>query len=240
MDFTDPSLAITPTLDGPVLIALALAGKPFTVSELANKTSRGSEIGIRRSLGRLVAQGVVTATEMGNSRVYNLNREHVAAKIAIDMSDLRSEVWRRISRQFEKWAVRPIYACVFGSAARHQADLSSDIDLLLIHPSTLAELSEAQKSRSFIASLGMWANVVSTRVMTEAQTKAWDKNVDALDGLVRSWTGNPLQVVSISAIEWSEHRRRRSEIYQEIERDEVRLYDEFAPITYKFPKRQVN
>ena len=240
MDFTDPSLAITSTLDGPVLVALALAGKPLTVSELAKKSSRGSEIGIRRSLGRLVAQGIVTATEVGKSRVYNLNRDHVAASIAIEMSDLRSEVWRRISRHIERWAVRPMYACVFGSAARHQADLTSDIDLLLIRPSTFKELSEAQKSKSFMESLGMWANVVSTRMMTDAEINTWDRNIDALHGLVRSWTGNPLQVVSISVIEWSEHRRRKSEIYQEVERDEVRLYDEFSPITYKFPKRQVN
>jgi predicted nucleotidyltransferase len=234
MNLTDPTIAITSTLDGPVLATLARAGKPLTVSEVADASVRGSEIGIRKSLGRLVSQGIVTAVELGHMRVYSLNREHVGANVALGLANLRSELWDRIARTVEGWKVRPLYACVFGSAARHQGGEESDIDLLLVRPSTFAELKEAQKKKTLMAALGPWADVISTRVMSDAQVKKWYMNIDNLHELVRRWTGNPLQVISVSAVEWSEQRRTKSEIYQSIREDEIRLHDEFGPNVYKY------
>jgi len=227
-------MAITSSLDGSVLVALAGAGKPLTVPEVALASVRGSEIGVRKCLGRLVAQGIVSAIELGNTRVYRLNRDHVAAGVAVEMAQIRSELWRRIAREVERWSVRPLYACVFGSAARHDGDSESDIDLLIVRPSTVSELNEAQKNKSVWAALGMWADAISTRVMSETQIKKWESNVDKLQDLVRRWTGNPLQVVNLSAIEWSEQRRAKSEVYRNIVQDEVRLYDELGPLVYKF------
>lgn len=234
MNLSDPSMAITSSLDGSVLVALAGAGKPLTVPEVALASVRGSEIGVRKCLGRLVAQGIVSAIELGNTRVYRLNRDHVAAGVAVEMAQIRSELWRRIAREVERWSVRPLYACVFGSAARHDGDSESDIDLLIVRPSTVSELNEAQKNKSVWAALGMWADAISTRVMSETQIKKWESNVDKLQDLVRRWTGNPLQVVNLSAIEWSEQRRAKSEVYRNIVQDEVRLYDELGPLVYKF------
>ncbi|HVB51612.1 MAG TPA: hypothetical protein VND89_07770 [Acidimicrobiales bacterium] len=236
MNLSDPTSAVTSTLDGPVLAVLALAGKPLTVSEVAGNAVRGSEIGIRKSLGRLVAQGIVTSTELGNVRVYNLNRDHVAAKVAFDLAGLRSTIWQRTAREIEKWSVRPLYASVFGSAARQDGDTQSDIDLLLVRPPTLPELNAAQKSKSVMETLGMWTEVITTRVMSEANIKKWDTSVDQMHDLMRRWTGNSLQVVNLTAIEWSELRRKKSTIYRNIRRDEVRLYDEFGPTTYRYPK----
>jgi predicted nucleotidyltransferase len=240
MNLTDPSMAITSSLDGPVLVVLANVGKPMAVSEVASKSARGSEIGIRKSLGRLVAQGIVESTQMGSTRVYSLNRDHVAAAVAIEMAEIRPELWRRLSRELERWSVRPLYACVFGSAARHEGDIDSDIDLLVVRPSTISEVNEAQRSKSIWSAVGMWAEVISTRVMSEAQTKKWTSNVDNLHDLVRRWTGNPLQIVSITAIEWSENRRAKSAIYRNIAQDEIRLYDELAPVKYSYPKSRTS
>src|SRR5664280_900605 len=74
MDFGDPTRSVIPTLDGPVLAVLARSGRPLTVGEVAAQTPRGSEIGVRRCLGRLVDQGIVQAMEMGRNRVHQLNR----------------------------------------------------------------------------------------------------------------------------------------------------------------------
>ena len=240
MDFSDPSLTISPTLDGSILVALESAGKPLTVSEVASASTRGSEIGIRKAIGRLVHQGIVTATEIGNTRVYTLNREHVAAHIATELAQLRSETWRRITREIEGWNVRPLYASVFGSAARGDGDSESDIDLLLVRPSTIAEITAAQKNKSVIDGLGMLVEAFTTNVMTDAQMDTWDSNVDRLHDLVRHWTGNPFQAITLTAAEWSEHRRAKSAIYKNVVRDEIRLYDEFAPVTYRYPKRKKN
>jgi predicted nucleotidyltransferase len=237
MDLTDPTAAITSTLDGPVLVALANAGKPLTVSEVAGNAVRGSEIGIRKSLARLVVQGIVSATDIGNLRAYSLNRDHVASNAAIELSELRLEPWRRTARAIERWNVRPMYACIFGSAARNDGNAFNDIDLLLVRPSTMPELNDARKSKSTMQALGMWAEVVATRVMTQSQVKKWDSNVDELHQLVRRWTGNSLQVVNLTAVEWSDLQRKQNSLYLNIQRDQVRLHDEFGPTIYSYPKR---
>ena len=95
MDLSDPTRAVTPTLDGAVLAVLATTGKPLTVGQVARQATRGSEIGIRRSLARLVKQGIVRATVMGRNQVHELNRDHVAAGVADTLAGLRTELWRR-------------------------------------------------------------------------------------------------------------------------------------------------
>src|SRR4051794_41512640 len=127
MDLSDPTRAVTPTLDGTVLAVLAVAGKPLSVGQVAEQAARGSEIGIRRSLARLVEQGIVRATLMGRNQVHELNRDHVAADAAVILAGLRSVLWQRLRDEVAGWSVRPLYACVFGSAARGDGDESSDI-----------------------------------------------------------------------------------------------------------------
>ena len=154
MDMGDPTRSITPTLDGPVLAALARSGRPLTVGEVAAETVRGSEIGVRRCLARLVAQGLVQATEMGRNRVHELNREHVAAPIATMMDDLRIELWRRMRKELGGWKPKPLYACVFGSAARAEGDADSDVDLLLVHPRAPVEWQPTPGCGSLVRRMG--------------------------------------------------------------------------------------
>ena len=134
MNMGDPTRSVTPTLDGPVLAVLASAGHPLTVGDVASASSRGSEIGVRRCLARLVEQGIVKATVMGRNRVHELNRDHVAAHIAEALANLRIELWNRMRDEIGRWKPQPLYACVFGSAAKGDGDITSDIDLLLVHP----------------------------------------------------------------------------------------------------------
>lgn len=236
MNLADPSSSITSTLDGPVLVVLANAGKPLTVSEVASLSVRGSEIGIRKSLGRLVGQGIVIATDIGNSRAYHLNRDHVAADIALKMANLRTSLWRLMAREVEKWKFPPLYACVFGSAARHDGDSTSDIDLLLVRPSTHSEISEKQKNNPALAVIEFGVTALTSRVLLESQLDVWERSVDRLRSRVQLWSGNPLQVVNISAIVWADHRNLKTDIYNNIRNDGVRLYDELGSTLYRFPK----
>src|SRR4051794_27539339 len=128
MDLSDPTRAITSTLDGTVLAVLAAAGRPLTVGQVAQQAARGSEIGIRRSLARLVEQGTVRATLMGRNQVHELNREHVAAGVADLLAGLRTVLWQRLREDLARWRPKPLYACVFGSAARGDGDEASDVD----------------------------------------------------------------------------------------------------------------
>lgn len=201
MDLSDPTRSVTPTLDGAVLAVLASAGRPLTVGQVAQLAARGSEIGIRRSLGRLVEQGTVRATMMGRNQVHELNRDHVAARVAEVLAGLRTELWSRFRREFESWQPRPLMAVVFGSAARGDGGVDSDIDLLLVHPPFAGEPDFGED----LPCGERLPHALGAALMGEKDPKArdrWATHVEGLYGLVERLTGNSLQVVDLSYAEW--------------------------------------
>lgn len=225
MDLSDPTRAITPTLDGAVLAALAVAGRPLTVGQVARQAARGSEIGIRRSLARLVEQGIVRATTMGRNQVHELNRDHVAAGIAQALAGLRTEMWRRLRAELANWRIRPLSASVFGSAARGDGDATSDIDLFVVHPPLPGEKKPPRLSPTLSAlvqdALGEFA-----RPSTEQDaTRQWEDQIDHLRRSVEAWTGNDLQVVDFSLGEYRRPAERSRPLLAEIARDGIELTD---------------
>jgi hypothetical protein len=223
VDLTDPTRAVTATLDGPVLAVLAGAGKPMTVGEVAALTARGSEIGVRRSLARLVEQGIVRATEMGRNRVHELNREHVAAPIAEALAGLRLVLWSRFRSTLGTWNPKPAYGCVFGSAARGDGDVRSDIDLLLVRPPVAGESDPRRTSAGLAEVVAGYASEFMADQLTARQASKWARQVEQLHELVPVWTGNPLQVVEMSTFEWADHRRRRTPLFTEIDHDAIQV-----------------
>jgi hypothetical protein len=223
VDLCDPTRAITPTLDGPVLAVLAQAGRPLTVGEIAGRAARGSEIGIRRSVARLVEQGIVTATQMGRNQVHQLNREHVAAPAAELLAGLRLELWKRLRETIRGWRPRPIYACVFGSAARGDGDSESDIDLLVVHPPLPGETAPGRQPAK--QNIPPWAAGLewTPMVLSKAKANAWRSQVDRLHEEVRQWTGNSLQVVDVSYWDWVGGMASDAALFAEIQRDAVPL-----------------
>jgi len=215
----DPTKAVTPTLDGAVLAVLARAGRPLTVGEIARESARGSEIGIRRCLARLVDQGIVRATPMGRNRVHELNREHVAAPVALVLTDLRSELWKRLRGELRRWRVSPYRAAVFGSAARGDGNDTSDIDILLVHPlfpgdpEVPPQATVLRREEVALSTPPNWSR---------AEALLWNKQVDRLRAKVMAWTGNPAQVVDVSFAEWVA-RSSCEGIWTEVERDSIDL-----------------
>jgi len=234
VDLSDPTRAVTPTLDGPVLAVLASAGVPMTVGDVASRTPRGSEIGIRRALARLVEQGIVTATQMGRNRVHDLNRDHVAAQIAVLLAELRPEVWRRLRSLIGSWNPRPAYACVFGSAARGDGGIDSDIDILLVHAPFPGERNPAQDADRLVDKVAGFATTLVTTPLTSRQAQRWQRQVDDLRESVRAMTGNSAQIVEISSIEWSREKRVGTKLFEEIERDAIELFRP-GPLLYTRP-----
>jgi hypothetical protein len=219
MDLGDPTRSVTPTLDGPVLAVLARSGRPLTVGEVAEQTPRGSEIGVRRCLGRLVDQGIVIAMEMGRNRVHQLNREHVAAPVADVLSNLRVELWKRMRDDIGDWKPVPLYACVFGSAARGDGDVDSDVDLLLVHPAMPGDPKPPRPS----SVLGSFAALLGVPIAaTPAEVKQWPNQVDVLRSHVQAWTGNILQVVDLSVAEWI-NQQQSGQLAEEIRRDAIEM-----------------
>ena len=132
MQFSKPLAVVTPTLDGPVLAALAAADSPFTTGQLTKVVHQGSEEGIRKVLRRLTAQGIVSAERVGPAFAYRLNRAHLAAEPILALAVVRATFLTRLEGLLASWAQPAAYAAVFGSAGRGTMRPDSDIDLLLV------------------------------------------------------------------------------------------------------------
>ncbi len=132
VQFSQPLLTVTPTLDGPVLAALALAEETFSVRQIRNVIGQGSEEGIRKVLRRLTAQGTVITDQFSDRMGYRFNRDHLAAQHIIGLAGLHHAFLTRLGDLLQAWNPQPVYGAVFGSAATGMMRPDSDIDLLLI------------------------------------------------------------------------------------------------------------
>jgi predicted nucleotidyltransferase len=169
VNVSSPWQTITPTLDGPVLVTLSGLTGAVTGRQVHQLTGTGSEAGIRNVLTRLVEQGVVRATPVGNAYLYAVNREHVAWPSIKAMSEIRTLLFSRLRAEFDTWSPAPHSVALYGSAARQDGDTTSDIDLLLIR---------------------------QTRIGADNTT--WQEQTSRLRELVTAWTGNDCQLYDIN------------------------------------------
>lgn len=169
MDWSDPTMTVVPSLDGAVLAVLAGVDEALTGREVHRRARRGSAMGVYRALIRLEKQGVVDAVEAAPSRLYRLNREHVAAPVALALVNLRGLMFARIREDLAAWLVQPVCAAVFGSVARGDGGVGSDVDVLLVRPDSVADDEEP-----------------------------WATQVDELARRILRWCGNPASMLQMS------------------------------------------
>ncbi|MDY0913796.1 nucleotidyltransferase domain-containing protein [Rathayibacter festucae] len=141
-----PLAVVTPTVDGDVLTVLARADDWFTVGELRTRIGSRSLEGIRRTLTRLVEEGIVTSQAVGRTTIYRLNRSHLAAGAIMELARLDETLHERLVSTLEGWAHQPGYAAMFGSAARGEMRAGSDLDLFLQQPAAPTDAWHEQVS----------------------------------------------------------------------------------------------
>ncbi len=172
MDFARPLLALTPTLDGDVLAALARADVEFSGRELARHAGRGSAEGIRSAADRLVAQGVVSRRAAGSAHLYRLNRDHLAAPYIEGLATLREQFLERLRELVAAWEEPAVMAMLFGSVARRSAVAESDLDLLVVR-----------------------------RKDCDPDSPVWRAQLQDLSRSATSWTGNDARVLEYGEME---------------------------------------
>jgi len=117
VELSHPLAVVTPTLDGDVLAAMAQREVSFTTGQLHRILPRYSEAGIRKVLRRLTRQGIVDSERVGNAFNYRFNREHLAAGPIMELATLQRTLLSRIEERLQSWAITPVYAALFDSAA---------------------------------------------------------------------------------------------------------------------------
>jgi hypothetical protein len=187
---------------------------------------RGSEIGVRKAVARLVNQGILFATQMGRNVVHELNRDHLAAPAADVLAGIRSELWRRLREALTDWEVRPVYACVFGSAARRDGGSESDIDLMVVHPAFPGDKRLPRREKSPGVAIGDAMLTALSQPLPPGAEDKWYAQLDELRAQVQRWTGNSLQVLDLSIWQQTNLPKTDPSLSAEITRDAVTIVDD--------------
>jgi len=132
--------------------------------------------------------------EAGNAYLYTFNREHLGAPSVELLAGVRSELERRLRAEITDWAIAPVHASLFGSAARGDGDVRSDIDIFVVRP---------------------------TRV--SADDPGWRGQLERLSDHVYDWTGNHAGLSEVSATDMRRLRRERPPIVEELRREAITL-----------------
>jgi len=156
VELSHPLAVVTPTLDGDVLAAMAQHDVSFTTGQLHRIMPRYSKAGIRKVLMRLTHQGIVDSERVGNAFSYRFNREHLAAGPIMELAALQRTLLSRIEERLQSWAFTPVYAALFGSAARGTMTPDSDLDLLLVRADGVPHLDWDQQVAALASDVTRW------------------------------------------------------------------------------------
>jgi Nucleotidyltransferase domain len=186
--------AVAPTVEGDVLVVLAGTTQPLTGRRVARLAQRGSVAAVAKALGRLVSQGLVLRQEAPPASLYTLNRQHLAAPAVELLALVRTQFLDRLRRAFSTWSIPPMHASLFGSAARGDGDIGSDIDIFVVRPAGV-----------------------------DAEDATWDKQLQDLGDAVLAWTGNKAGVIDFAEQDIGQLRDENPPILGDLRRDGIDL-----------------
>ena len=189
MDFVRPIEAIIPGVQGRVLSVLA-----ETTADLNMRTiARLADVSLSqasRVLARLVELGVVERRDVPPSSLFRLVRQHVAVGPLLALARGRDALIGEMGRSSLGLPVVPLSAIVFGSFARGEADIESDIDTVLVRPGGVDESDEL-----------------------------WSESVEQWRASVHRASGNRVEVLEVGAGEVAALLNSRRQVWRDIRRD---------------------
>ena len=108
--------------------------------------------------------------------LYRANREHVGWAAVEALAGMRRSALDGMRAEIASWQTAPVTAVCFGLFARGEGDEDSDVDLLLVRPSDVAEFDDT-----------------------------WDRQQQALRDFVQRATGNDCQIMEIDVARLLRH-----------------------------------
>jgi predicted nucleotidyltransferase len=189
MDLVRPIEAIVPGVQGRVLSVLA-----ETTTDLNMRTiARLADVSLAqasRVLARLVELGVVERRDVPPSSLFQLVRQHVAVGPLLALARARDALIGEIGRLAAGLPLAPVSVIVFGSFARGEADVDSDIDTVLVRPAGVDESNEL-----------------------------WSESVEQWRASVRRTSGNRVEVLEAGSDEVAALLNTRRQVWRDIRRD---------------------
>lgn len=165
---SDPASVVLPPSTRAVLRALAGTTQPLTGREVA-RLSGLSQNGALKVLVHLGEHGLVRAEPAGRATLHTLNRAHLLIEPLLDLLATRQRLTTRLQEAVVGWEVPAVHLSLFGSAARADGGLASDLDVLVVRPDGVG-----------------------------IDDTAWRLQLSALASEVHHWTGNRLAWLELS------------------------------------------
>jgi predicted nucleotidyltransferase len=172
VDLANPARAVLPTGTAAVLRVLTGAKSSFTIRELARLAEVSAPVA-GDVVHRLADHGLVLIRPAGSALLCRFNDDHLAARAMRDLITLRARMIELLRDEIKGWAIHSAHASLFGSAARGDGGIESDLDLLVVRPD---ELSESEGS-------------------------AWDEQLAATGRRALAATGNPANWLDITRVD---------------------------------------
>jgi len=194
VDFVRPVEAVIPGAPGRILSILVETTAPLNLRTLA-RLAGVSPAQASRVLPSLVDLGIVERFEVPPSSQFLLARSNVAAQVVIELSRARENAIERLGLAAAAMTPPPESILVFGSFARGEAGVDSDIDVIVVRPDSVDEDDDD------------WATALET----------WRSEATSI-------TGNPVEVVEVSREEAASKLRGRSEFWRNVRRDGVSIH----------------
>ncbi len=193
MDLSNPLRAVAPSVESDVLAVLLRSHVSLTGARVAALAER-SETQVRVVLRRLEQQGLVEVERYGQSYSYLLNREHVLVPGLEQLHRAMETAEDVVRAAIAEWSLPPASLILFGSAARGDGDVDSDIDLLLVRDDSV-----------------------------DPDDETWARQRHALARGVERWTGNTTQILDLSSSELAEATRRGEPLIDKLRADGILL-----------------
>jgi len=126
-----------------------------------------------------------------------LNRDHLAANSVVALADLHGELVRRIRQAVQSSGIETSLVGLFGSAARRDGDIASDIDILIISESIDLDDFRNRLAKQVSLWTGNHAQVLTItkselrrlRKANEPIVANWDRDMVVISGDVRALKG---------------------------------------------------
>jgi hypothetical protein len=189
VDFVRPIEAIVPGSHGRVLAVLADTTAELNLRTIA-QLSGVSQAQASRILPGLVELGVVERREIPPASLFRIVPEHVASRALLVLARSAETALGAMGALAADLPVPPLSVIVFGSFARREAGPDSDIDVVVVRPADVHEDDDD-----------------------------WTESVEGWRNDVRRLTGNPVEVLEVSAGEAAAKLGGRSQLWASIRRD---------------------
>jgi DNA-binding transcriptional ArsR family regulator len=145
---------------------------------------------VSRVLPGLVDLGILERREVPPSSLFRLVPEHVATRALLELADARNAVLTEMGRAASRIRPVPVSVIAFGSFARGDSELDSDIDVIIVRPSD-----------------------------TDPDDDRWTETIERWRTGVSRVAGNTVQILDVGATEIAAKLSGGAQLWLDVHRD---------------------